>query len=198
MASTGRRLALASSLILGSFAAMRDERAAVVERRVADGIRGLRSATSDPVVSVATDLGSVYGLVGTSVALALTGRRRTALDVLGAGAVAWGLAQGAKPLANRPRPYDAGETDRLVAIPAGSSWPSGHSAVAAAMGLALAADGSRRAGGMGTTLAAFVGGSRVYVGVHHPTDVIAGAGVGILSHLLAASTLRRLRGRRAR
>jgi undecaprenyl-diphosphatase len=102
------------------------------------------------------------------------------------------VAQAAKPLANRPRPYQAALAERLVAEPAGSSWPSGHSAVITAMGVSLA-PGMRPVARLAVAaVATGVGCSRLYVGVHHPTDVLAGAGIG----LLCARGARALRQRR--
>lgn len=142
----------------------------------------------DRAMAHLTDLGSVYGVTGAAVGLGLSGRPRLGADLAAAGAVAWGAAQGLKPLLDRPRPYETG-TPRLVAIPAGTSWPSGHSAVIAAMATVVvdAAGESKRPRltrmvGYGTAI--FVGGSRLHVGVHHPTDVIAGFGIGVLSSRL--------------
>lgn len=139
-----------------------------------------RGSTVDRVVAATTDIGSAYGMLGSAVALALTGRRRAGFDVLGAGAVAWGLAQGVKPLLDRDRPYQGGLGDLLVHPPMGSSWPSGHTSVAAAVGTVVADSGPiGLASGVAT--AAWVGWSRIYVGAHHPSDIVAGLGVGVLS-----------------
>ncbi len=184
--------ALATAVVGASWGLLRHPGAQAAERRMADRLRARRQPVVDAVVARATDLGSVYGIAGASAALAASGRPRLARDVAGAGATAWIAAQGAKPAARRPRPYEAGEAQRLVATPAGSSWPSGHAAVAAAMGWTFATQG--RAGRrLGAALTAFVGGSRVYVGVHYPTDVTAGIGVGILSAMAWRRVTRRWR-----
>jgi undecaprenyl-diphosphatase len=91
------------------------------------------------------------------------------------------LAQAAKPLLDRPRPYESDGALRLVAIPAGSSWPSGHAAVASAMAVALSEDARPPAAALFGGMSAFVAASRIHVGVHHPSDVLAGWGLGVLT-----------------
>jgi undecaprenyl-diphosphatase len=87
----------------------------------------------------------------------------------------------AKPLLPRERPYQADGAERLVVEPSGSSWPSGHAAVAAALAATLGEGRGPLERALLTGTAWAVGVSRVYVGVHHPTDVIAGHGLGALS-----------------
>lgn len=136
----------------------------------------------DAALTVATDVGSVYGLVGMAGAAAVGIAPRAGLDVLAAGAVGWVIGQGSKPLVDRQRPWQTGIADLLVHPPAGSSWPSGHTAVAAAVATVLSSRGPR----VTTTawvLATLIAGTRVHVGAHHPSDVVAGTGVGVLSGL---------------
>lgn len=65
----------------------------------------------------------------------------------------------------------------LVGLPRGASFPSDHAATAfATAGVVAALHPALRAPALG--LAATVALSRVYLGVHHPVDVVAGAALG--------------------
>nr|AHE14724.1 putative glycerophosphatase [uncultured bacterium] len=72
---------------------------------------------------------------------------------------------------------------RLSKRPTSSSFPSGHSASAAAFATAVAME-SPKAGAVMAPIAAAVAYSRVHTGVHWPTDVAAGAAVGVGAALL--------------
>ncbi len=82
-----------------------------------------------------------------------------------------------KPLSRRARPVLEHPRPRHVAMPATSSFPSGHAA--SAFGFAVGA--ARELPALGPpllTLAALVAYSRVHTGVHYPADVVAGAALG--------------------
>lgn len=81
----------------------------------------------------------------------------------------------AKGLVRRSRPASTREARRHVRRPSNSSFPSGHAASAATMAMLLSEDGLAP---LWWTLALTVAASRVYVGVHHPSDVIGGLAVG--------------------
>lgn len=187
---------LAAAVVVASLVGARSGRIDALDRRVGAHLVRPRGTTVDRAVGVGTDLGSVYGLAGVCLALAIGGHRERAVELAAAGGLAWCAAQGAKPLVGRARPYQADGATRLVAEPAGSSWPSGHAAVAAAMADTVAgrlAPGPRV---LARTAALGVACSRLYVGVHHPSDVAAGAGIGVLSARAAAGLVRWRRRRR--
>lgn len=86
-----------------------------------------------------------------------------------------------KKLVARVRPFDA-YTDLvpLVGRPGGDSFPSGHTGAAFAFCWVVFRTMPKKFGIPALILAALMGLSRLYVGVHYPTDVIAGMITGIL------------------
>jgi undecaprenyl-diphosphatase len=87
-------------------------------------------------------------------------------------------------IVNRPRPA----VPRLNSTPSTASFPSGHTAAATVLGVALALivtlHCSRRlvrvtVWSLAVLISCLVGVGRVYRGLHHPTDVIAGLLLGV-------------------
>lgn len=94
--------------------------------------------------------------------------------------------QGIKRIVRRPRPplRNVPAVRRLKSAPLTTSFPSGHAASAAAFTTAVLMEW-RATGRLTMPVAALVAYSRVYVGVHYPGDVTAGAGIGAAIALLS-------------
>ena len=98
-----------------------------------------------------------------------------------------------KNLVQRPRPYTVVE-GLIPLLTSGdpNSFPSGHTCAAFAAGLAWAGTCSARWARIAAVVSAVcMGLSRLYVGVHYPSDVLAGALVGSLAALAALALARR-------
>lgn len=151
--------------------------------RVPIGPRWLRIAALD-VTSLGS--GTVLGLTVTAIAgfLLLQGLKRYALFVSVASMGGWLLNAGLKALFARPRPSVVPHLHEVMTL----SFPSGHAMTSAAVYLTLGALLMRVAKGrlarvycMSIAMLAtfLIGASRVYLGVHYPTDVLAGWLVGM-------------------
>ena len=120
--------------------------------------------------------------------LARGGQRRTAGAAWSRTALALGVASALvlalRTLAPRARPFVAGDAVALVPREPGPSFPSRHVASAVAMAICVRAASPRRALLM-AALAALMAASRVYCGLHYPSDVLAGAALGSLAARLA-------------
>ncbi|MBF6354898.1 phosphatase PAP2 family protein [Nocardia higoensis] len=121
--------------------------------------------------------------LGSGAVMLLLGKgpvRRAGVRGLLAVGLASGIANGiAKPLFPRRRPPDGSVplVRRLVAPPVSSSFPSGHSASAAAFVTGVALESPAAAAAV-APVAVAVAYSRVHIGVHWPSDVVAGALLG--------------------
>jgi undecaprenyl-diphosphatase len=150
----------------------------------------------DPIFEGLTYAGS-FGILWLLLAVALSGfswRRpwlaaRVAVTILIAEMVS-GLL---KIWIDRDRPPLAHpDPEPLVRLPPTGSFPSGHATVAFACATVLALAVPRLALPL-FALAALVAWSRVYVGVHYPLDVLAGAALGVVLAVAIAGAGRVLR-----
>jgi undecaprenyl-diphosphatase len=113
-------------------------------------------------------------------ALSLAGRRHPALPVLLTAASVWTADLAAlfiKGIVERPRPSVTVPEAHPLMRAAGHSMPSSHACTAFA-GAVVLAYLWRRWAPYFFLLAAAIAFSRVYVGVHYPGDVLAGAALG--------------------
>ena len=94
----------------------------------------------------------------------------------------------------RRRPVHEHKAPRRIRRPITSSFPSGHASSAFCAAVLLSA-GRRRTAPLWFALAGIVAASRIHVKLHHASDVVAGALLGILIGSVARS-LWPLKGRR--
>ena len=152
----------------------------------------------DPIFAGLSRIGN-WGLVW--LVLALLGAwiwRKPNLPIRVAAAVLFAnlIALALKGLTSRDRPAITNpEPPPLVRTPLDLSFPSGHAASSFAAALILARAAPSRAP-IFFALAVAISFSRVYVGVHYPVDVLAGAVLGVLvaTALLALAGVPRRRG----
>ncbi len=148
---------------------------------------GLGCRALDPVMLLATALGTGLFQTGASLFLILFGTIRDRVELRRAGyagliafAAAGVLVQVAKMLWDRPRPLLAMWDVRVVGGPLFThSFPSGHTMTAFAVLVAWSIVLPKTRWLM-LGLAAATGFSRVYLGAHFPLDVIYGALTGAL------------------
>lgn len=131
--------------------------------------------------------GSMYVLtIGTPAVYLIAGLakndkdlKKTALYLLEAGAITQAISISTKAIVNRDRPGDRHPTLNPVNIAHNASFPSGHAAGAFGLATSLTiVHPEWYVAVPAFTWAALVGYSRLYLGVHYPSDVLAGAVVG--------------------
>lgn len=158
--------------------------------------RHLRTPILDGFMSFYTNLGNA-GLLFIALAVVLVCFRATRRAGVSAGA---GMLLGLlvtnltiKPLVSRPRPWLVLEDFVTLATSADpNSFPSGHSCAAFAFAVAVALTAPRRwMKAAALAAAALMALSRLYVGVHFPSDVLAGSAIGAMCGLLGAWITRR-------
>ena len=108
--------------------------------------------------------------------------------------MAFGITEGLKHSVRRPRPYLAYPDDLEALHPVrGYSFPSGHTSLTFAVATSLSLSCPKWYVIAPSMLwATGVGFSRLYLGVHNPSDVLVGAVVGAGSALLAHYITRRI------
>jgi len=156
------------------------------DKRVFSAVARYDNPVIDKVVPRLTN-GANHGLLWFGVAgvLALTGTggRRAAVRGLTSLGVASAVANGPAKWAvrrNRPLLTEVPALRQLVRQPRTTSFPSGHSASAAAFATGVLLESPGRALPV-VVMAAGVAYGRVHIGVHYPSDVAAGIALGAAS-----------------
>ena len=144
----------------------------------------IRNPVMTPVLQVITRLGD-HGIFWILLTLLLLIPKKTRLaGMCSALALLGSLVFNnmiIKNLVARTRPYDLIEGLRILTVkPDDFSFPSGHSAASFASSVALFRTLPRKWGICLLILAGVIALSRLYVGVHYPTDVICGTINGII------------------
>ncbi|HYU06580.1 MAG TPA: phosphatase PAP2 family protein [Thermoplasmata archaeon] len=148
----------------------------------------LNLAGSNPILDAfmiaVTTLGAAYLLAIVAVPLWWRGRREAAFDLLILLGITVVVTEAIKFAVGRPRPCDVLTSVRNLAgygcdVEFDPSFPSGHASRAFAFATFLAFRYRGRVGAAAFAFAFLVGLSRIYLGVHWPSDVLAGALLGV-------------------
>ena len=155
---------------------------AEADRELFNSVNAGHGPNADRVFVTVTELGSMYAAGAAALSLAAVGRGRAGTKAFAAASATWLILQGMKKVVDRPRPIDGEDhgARQLIARPSGMSWPSSHPAVLTVFSRVAARElgsGSATKGAL-SALDATVATSRVYLGVHYPSDVVSGLLIG--------------------
>jgi hypothetical protein len=130
--------------------------------------------------------GAVWVVLGLALALLDPDRRESWLICAALGPIAIVLNYGIKLAVKRPRPVLEG-LPPLGGAPSSLSFPSAHALSSFAVATAMYRVDPATAGALFVALAISL--CRPYLGMHYPSDVLAGAVLGVLLGLLAPLSL---------
>jgi undecaprenyl-diphosphatase len=156
-------------------------------------LRAMRTKWHTPTLeAVAKALGKagnnglVWLVIGVVLALVDPSRREAWLICAALGPVAIGLNYAIKLLVKRPRPVLEG-LPPLGGAPSSLSFPSAHATSSFAVATAMIRVDPAMASALLVALALSLG--RPYLGMHYPSDVLAGAFIGVALGLIVPLSL---------
>lgn len=155
----------------------------------------------DAIMVAFTIAGTIYVIVLLAIPLWLKGKREASIDLLALLALVTIVTEIVKVAVDRQRPNLELTGVHTILSASGPSFPSAHAARAFAVAVLVAAKTRRTWAPAAYAVASLVALSRVYLGVHWPSDVIAGALFGIVLALFfqyVATTSHRYRRSRGR
>jgi membrane-associated phospholipid phosphatase len=130
--------------------------------------------------------GAVWVVLGVTLALIDPSRREAWLICAALGPIAIVLNYGIKLLVRRPRPLLEG-LPPLGGAPSALSFPSAHALSSFAVATAMFRVDPATAGAFAAAVVLSLG--RPYLGMHYPSDVLAGAVVGVALGLIVPLSL---------
>ena len=145
---------------------------------------GLESAAK--ALGKAANNGAVWVALGVALALLDPERRESWLICAALGPIAIGLNYAIKLLVRRPRPVLEG-LPPLGGAPSSLSFPSAHALSSFAVATAMVRVDPATAGALVVALAISLG--RPYLGMDYPSDVLAGAFIGVALGLIVPLSL---------
>ena len=160
-----------------------------MELQILDALQTMHNPVLDTLMSAITRLGDagIIWILLCAVLLILPRTRKSGAILMAALLVDLVVCNGIlKPLVHRIRPFDVKTgIELLVKQPTDYSFPSGHTAASFTSVMALYLAGEKKLWILALVLAVLIAFSRLYLYVHYPTDVLAGALLGAGLGLLA-------------
>lgn len=155
----------------------------------------LRAAWLDPIMKFITYLANGGALwIGICVLLLILKKTRTTGLVCSCSLAATFLINNIilKNIIARTRPYEVVEgLNRIIGAQSDYSFPSGHSGASFAVAVVMFMEMPKKYGVPALIAATLIALSRLYVGVHYPSDVIAGILTGTLYAVITVTIYRK-------